>query len=222
MSSLIRQSHATNDQPLWLATSGGIIDGNITTNGFVRAEGSFITDNDVLLRNGSPPAVVGRIASNPAGTLYVQGTYINFSQIGAIGNTNLTTSATGANLDVLDVGGTTITDNLVINSFIDATGAASPVAAGVAQTGKATIKNGTTSVTINTTRIAASSIVMIMGRNAGVAGPGNGPALGNLTVPSSLVVPAISFTVQLVDSTTGIILAAANGDVNFDWVILNN
>ena len=222
MSSLIRQSHATNDQPLWLATSGGTIDGGLTVDGNIICEGSLIADNDILLRTGFPRTTTSRLASNPAGTLYLQGAFINFAQVGSIGNTTVTTSATGANLDVLDVGGTTRTINFVLSSYADATGAPSPVAANVAQSGKATIKNGSTSVTINTTRIAASSIVMIMGRNAAVAGPGNGPALGNLTVPSSLVVPAISFTVQLVDSTTGIILAAANGDVNFDWVILNN
>lgn len=301
MSSLIRQSHKTNDQPLWLATSGGVIDGSII------CEGSLIADSDILLRTGIPKTTTSRLASNPAGTLYLQGANINFSQIGSIGNTNITTSATGANLDVLGVGGTinatgavnaftlnarqdatnggtahyvfsdlagvirwglglqpaetggnagadlhfysyadngafigsplvltratgevtipaTLTaGNLSISSFFDGTGLPSPVAAGTAQTGKATIANGTTNVVINTTQIAANSIVLVTRRNAAAAGPGSGPAGEALTVPTGapFIVPGASFTVQLVDPTTGIIVAAANGDVNFDFVIIN-
>jgi len=92
MSSLIRQSHANNGQPLWVADAGtGAVDTtqiNLVTSAGVFTGADITTDGTTN------------------GIMCLQGDQIRFTKSGSsLGNTALTTSANGANLDSLVCGG---------------------------------------------------------------------------------------------------------------------
>lgn len=114
MSLLGKQVYANPDTPIWLATSGGTISGNLVVDGSIIADGGISSATNV-----SAPAFVVEDASGndvgfmrQAGTgagagLLFQGDIFKFGKTGTGNvNTTLTTSVFGANTDNLSVGGT--------------------------------------------------------------------------------------------------------------------
>lgn len=122
MSVVIRESHATNDQPLWLGVNGGTIQGNLFVDGSIRAEGNVSTKVVIILDNNDNPVggVYKRAVADGDGAdgILLQGNEIQFGRLGTgLYNTKVTTSAGGSNLDVLSVGG-----NITATGSIIATG----------------------------------------------------------------------------------------------------
>jgi hypothetical protein len=114
MSLLITRDYANKGTPLWLATSGGTIDGDLRVDGSltvlnnqsVYASGYWVTDP-----SGSPTGRMLWMSSNVSpftsnGVLF-QGDQMRFSKVGSgATNTTLTISAAGANADNFTLGGT--------------------------------------------------------------------------------------------------------------------
>ena len=115
MSSLIRQSHANNEQPLWVATDGNsTIDGNLTVQGFIDCKGNIVGRQDIITNDtffikdvvGNNEGLLTTSTPGVGGNMIIQSPVIKFGAFGAAnGNTSITTSAQGANLDNLTVGG---------------------------------------------------------------------------------------------------------------------
>lgn len=137
MSLLGKQVYANPDTPLWLGTTGGTISGNLIVDGYIIADGGITSAVNV-----SAPAFLVEDASGndvgfmrQAGTgagagLLFQGDVFKFGKVGTGNvNTTLTTSAFGANTDLLAVGGT-ITANIgpVPTQIITSTKTVNPVA----------------------------------------------------------------------------------------------
>jgi hypothetical protein len=120
-------------------------------------------------------------------------------------NTKLVLSNPGSNLDNLIVGG-----NVSMQSMI----------AGSQMAGIGTIVVGANNVVIPSTKVAANSLIFLSHIGPAVAGPGSGPAQGNLTYRPLDIVPGVSFTAYLVD-ITGISINAATQDATFVWMIVN-
>jgi hypothetical protein len=220
MSVLGNQVFANTTTPCWLSSGGGTITGGLTVTGEVVAgqglvtfEGAGLGGLEIL--NAAGTAQVSRIQHLPGGSprTIVQSTDpIFFNQIGtAQGNTSLTVSAFGANTDLLVVGGTVAAQKLELD-----TGGAASVC------GRDTIPAAATNVVIATTAVTANSIIFVSHAGAAVAGPGNGGAEFGLTVNPALIVPGVSFRVDLVDPATGIAVAATfAGGVEFTYLIIN-
>ena len=221
MSVLGNQVFANTTTPCWLSSGGGTISGGLTVTGEVVAgqglvtfEGGGLGGLEIL--NAAGTAQVSRIQHLPGGSprTIVQSTDpIFFNQIGtANGNTSLTVSAFGANADLLAVGGTVSADKLALESG----GGPANVC------GRETIPLGATNFVVNTTAVSANSIILVSHAGAAVAGPGNGGAEFGLTVNPALIVPGVSFRVDLVDPATGISTAATfAGGVAFTFLIIN-
>lgn len=95
MSSLIRQSHASNSQPLWASASGSGAPTVVDT-----------TQVNLLTSTGAPTNADITTDGTTNGIMCLQGDIIRFTKSGSsLGNTALTTSANGANLDSLVCGG---------------------------------------------------------------------------------------------------------------------
>jgi len=115
MSSLIRQSHANNDLPLWVATEGDSnIDGNLTVQGFIDVKGNIVGRQDIITNDtffikdvvGNNEGLLTTSTPGAGGNMIIQSPVIKFGAFGAAnGNTSITTSAQGANLDSLVCGG---------------------------------------------------------------------------------------------------------------------
>lgn len=134
MSLLISRDYANKGTPLWLPTSGGVIDGSLVVDGTIVATGGIQSD-----ANMSAPAFIALDPSGneagvmrPSGTgagagLLFQGDLFQFGKVGTGNvNTTLTTSVFGANTDTLSIGGSlncligpvpaqAITSNKVVN-----------------------------------------------------------------------------------------------------------
>jgi hypothetical protein len=119
MSALIRQSHATNDDPLWLSANGDTITGDLTVDGEITT-GRLVTTRQLGIgshafydANGATQAgllITGPgTAVPPANDLMIgvaNGQKIRFNQVGNDGfNTSLVPTAPGANLDSFVCGG---------------------------------------------------------------------------------------------------------------------
>jgi hypothetical protein len=130
---------------------------------------------------------------------------IDFVKGSGAANTRLVLSAPGSNLDNLIVGG-----NVTMQSM----------SAGSQMAGIGTITVGQDSVTIPSTKVTATSLIFLSHIGPAVAGPGSGPAQGNLTYRPADTVPGVSFTAYLVD-ITGISITAATQDATFVWMIVN-
>lgn len=215
MSLLGTQVYANPDTPLWVSSSGDTINGNLTVTGSVSTgtgvatiEGGGLGGFEVLTSGGAQTLrlqhITGRSILQTNDPLY-------FNQIGtAQGNTYFQTSVFGANADLLNVGGTLATQKLSV-----ATGGAAP------SCGSGAILVGQTNVVIPTTVVTANSIILVSHSGAAAAGPGNGAAQGGLTVNPALIVPGVSFRVDLVDPTTGIAVAASVVNSEFNYLIIN-
>lgn len=225
MSALQRQTYANATKPLFVTASGSseiegnlFIDGTLVTQGAVGTQGirlrnsqyiSF-TDENTLGHN----TIEGlRIYSAETGTpnvtfseLSVQpGSYLYFTQIGQQANSYIRPSATNAGQDILSIGGTIATKKLNLDTQ---------------SCGSGTIAIGATNVVIPSTLVTASSKVFLSFSGSPSAGPGNGPSQGNLIVNPSLIVPGVSFRVDLTDSL-GVSTAASGVAVTFSWMIVN-
>lgn len=119
MSLLINRDYANSGKPLWLPTSGGTIDGSLNVNGLLAVNGNITATGDInavgevtavnsLRVLDSNAATKFSFANDGAGNSLIQSTdVIKFTQLGtANGNTQLTLSAAGANVDNFSVGGT--------------------------------------------------------------------------------------------------------------------
>lgn len=110
MASLIRQSHATNDTPLWLGTNGGTIGGSLTVNGNITTTPpglSSVTSGALYVRkvNNGIALDMGYDGSGNGVIVCSAGSSIKFGQVGSAGNTTFTPSAFGANQDNFSIGG---------------------------------------------------------------------------------------------------------------------
>jgi hypothetical protein len=206
MSLLGSQVYANPDTPLWLAASG-----NATTTGNILASRVAATKQfgglgTIVLTDASNNTVGGfnQVATvAPFSDLYIvsqSGQKIQFGTIGGGGgNSFITPSTTGANADLLSVGGTVSARNL---DLLD-TGAAAVI-------GTATLTSGT--VTVNTTACDVTSYIMLS-RTAVNAST----AVGELRVSNQ---GANNFTVvSATPATPGTTLTT---DVStFHWMIVN-
>ena len=201
MSALIRQSHATTDQALWMSVEGDTASGPLNAPEF-----------DLVLKNGT--AVNSRITGTGTagdGIMYLQGNEIRFSQWLQGGtNTKLVITPAANNADILTVEGT-------IQSTVSQT---SNLQLGNQISGTASIAIGADNVVINSTAVTATSKIFFSFFGVPSIGPGDGPSQGNLIVNPALIVPGTSFRVDLT-SSTGVSVAASNVAVTFNWMIIN-
>lgn len=122
MSLLINRDYANTGKPLWLPTSGGAIDGNLTVSGNASVGGTldvvgtatFEADVNAPIyaltdASGGLVGSVNHLAvseGDPADGLLLQGDLMRFGKAGtANANTHFTPSTFGANLDNFTVGG---------------------------------------------------------------------------------------------------------------------
>lgn len=105
MSLLITRDYANKSTPMWLATSGGTITGNLNVDGTVTADTMVAPIYRVQDPSGNEVGVMnGTVAPNDG--IFFKGDVFTFGKVGATsGNTTLTTSVAGANLDALNLGG---------------------------------------------------------------------------------------------------------------------
>ena len=137
MSLLITRDYANKGTPLWLPTSGGTIDGNVSITGTLDVAGAMGSETSVyapifILQDlsGNTTAEMSHqaVSEGDAGDgLVLSGDLITFGKVGTNqGNTTFVPSVYGANLDNLTVGGTmncligpvptqAITSNKVVN-----------------------------------------------------------------------------------------------------------
>lgn len=222
MSLLGAQVFANPDQSCWLSNNGGVITGNLTVEGTVFAgnvsssgvvasgpQGVTVPDlgNGLSILSGATVETRLQHIQAPAPrTLMSSDDPIYFTKPGQInGNTSLTISAFGAP-DILNVEGVVQANILRLDAGVCGSGA---------------ILVGQTNVTIPTTAVGANSIILVSHRGAAAAGPGNGAAQGGLTVNPALIVPGVSFRVDLVDPATGIAVAASLVNAEFNWLLIN-
>ena len=195
MSLLGTQVYANSSTPCWLSSGGGTASGTVVAPQFATTPGG-----DILLRDVSGNSGM-RIVATTTGVNYLQNSgVLNFGQIGqGTVNTALTTSAPGANADVLRVGGTVDTNALKLPSV----GAAACV-------GTSTLTAG--QVVVATTASDVNSYILIT-RGAVNAST----TLGELRVSNK---GANNFTVVSVNPATP--SSTQTGDLSsFDWVIIN-
>ena len=217
MSLLGSQVYANPDTPCWVSANGDTINGNLTVTGSISA-GTSITagpagviapdvGNGFTVLNGvTVETRLQHIQAPAPRTLMSSDDPIYFTKPGQInGNTSLTIAAFGAP-DVLNVEGVIQANVLRLD-------------AGVCGTGSILV--GQTNVVIPTTAVSAQSIILVSHSGAAAAGPGNGAAQGGLTVNPALIVPGVSFRVDLVDPTTGIAVAASLVNAEFNWLLVN-
>jgi hypothetical protein len=149
MSVVIRESHATNDQPLWLGAGGGTITGNLFVDGSVRAEGNVSTKVVIILDNSDTPVggVYKRSVADGDGAngILLQGEEIQFGRLGTgTFNSKLVTSAGGSNLDVLAVGGAiTATGNITATGLLNGIGPVPIASVPTGSTQSITLSTGT-------------------------------------------------------------------------------
>lgn len=217
MSLLGAQVYANPDTPCWLSTQGGTVDGNVSAAVFEASSGYIAPQGGgklgLVFQDASGSQQFRLACLGPASPRNIIQTNapLYFNQIGtANGNTSLTVSAFGANADLLNVGGTLAAQRLSLT-----TGGAAP------SCGSGAILVGQTNVVIPTTVVTANSIILVSHSGAAAAGPGNGAAQGGLTVNPALIVPGVSFRVDLVDPTTGIAVAASLVNAEFNYLIIN-
>lgn len=106
MSALNRQSHATNDEALWLSTNGGVVTGDITARYITATSGLELTDNSTPANTiFTVAAATNGVTGNPI-IQTAPGATLRFGQFSqANANTTLTCSAPGGNLDSFVCGG---------------------------------------------------------------------------------------------------------------------
>lgn len=122
MASLIRQSHATNDTPLWLGTNGGTINGSLTVNGSINTTPAGlggITAGGFTVTNTSNTIALRMGYNGNNGVIACQGGggNIKFTQLGSAGNTTFTPSAFGAGLDNFTIQGIVSASRVATNSL---------------------------------------------------------------------------------------------------------
>jgi hypothetical protein len=130
---------------------------------------------------------------------------IFFSRIGVGAQSSLTCSVAPA--DDIFATGKVVAQKLELNS---------PNACG-----RNTIPVAATNLVVASTAVTASSIIFVSHAGASAAGPGNGSAQGGLTCNPALIVPGVSFQVDLVDPATGIAVAASVVGVDFNYLVIN-
>ena len=229
MSLLGTQVYANPSTPCWLSSSGGAISGNISA-------------NEVYARkyNAVDPAGVthGEFTLNGAatGSVLTGDSNITFAKTGAItGNTALTLSTAGANLDSLAVGGAVAvtgavsgaslsTAGAISGASVSVTGAASttalkilPSSGGTADTAGQAQFTGNNFV-VNTTAVASNSLIYLS--SLGPDGPyGTAGVFPILSVDT--ITPGTSFNVHALDAATGVLVANDVNGLKFAWMIVN-
>jgi hypothetical protein len=225
MSLLGNQVYANADTPIWLSATGGTIDGNVLIRGNLQVlttgPGTGAIECNELVTNvdvqtgeykfvgpgGTTSSFITTANPNtPTESMVLSSTQeIDFVKGSGAANTRLVLSAPGSNLDNLIVGG-----NVTMNSM----------SAGSQMAGTGSIALGANNVVIPSTKVAANSLIFLTHVGPAVAGPGSGPAQGNLTYRPADIVPGVSFTVYLTD-ITGISINAATQAATFVWMIVN-
>lgn len=204
MSLLGSQVYANADQAIWLPAAGGVITGNLTVEKDVYAK-DFITQGggfNAQTAVGVPKMFMG----NVLGQSFIQSDDpLYFTRLGGIAQTSMTLTVAPA-LDNFTTGVVTA-QRLELNSPNTC--------------GRNTIAVGQTNAVIPSTSVTASSIILVTHSGAAAAGPGNGAAQGGLTCNPALIVPGVSFRVDLVDPATGIAVAASVVGVDFNYLVIN-
>jgi hypothetical protein len=228
MSLLGSQVYANPDTPIWVSATGDTITGDLVVTGSITCTGPGINVVDdgngfsVLSGGSTVETRIQHIQGIGPRTLFESADPIYFNQPGQVnGNTNLQISAPLSQADLLTVGGNILVSGTVTTTVLAADGIQLPVAVANAPAGKSAIVVGTDTVVVNTTAVGANSIVLITRQGAPTAGPGNGANQGTITVPSTAIVPGVSFEAYLVDPTTGVSVAASLVNAEFSWVIIN-
>jgi hypothetical protein len=208
MASLIRQSHARNDSPLWASANGGTINGNITLAppglGVVTAGAFNVRDTagalDLSLGYDSTTNGNGYIACRP-------GRSIILAQTGSTGNSSYTPSAQGADLDALTIGGT-VFGNVVSTSSLtlDASDPTGPIV------GTATLVNGVGPVISTTACLDPTTKIFLQRTDVNAS-----TSLGELRIKQR---NAGNFLVESdAIATPGV--PDAGDQSTFDWMIVN-
>lgn len=130
MSLLIARDYANVNKPLWLSTTGGTITGNLVVDGTISADQMNAPIYRVEDPSGNAVGVMQGTAA-PNDGIFFKGDVFTFGRVGAgSGNTTLTTSAAGANLDNFTLGGTLVASiGPVPTQLITSTKSVNPVAA---------------------------------------------------------------------------------------------
>jgi len=229
MSLLGTQVYANPATPCWLSSAGGAISGNISANQvFARkynaVDAGGVTHGELTLNGGA------------TGSVLTGDSNITFAKTGVLtGNTALTLSTAGANLDSLALGGAlaatgaigglsvTATSN-VGGATLSATGAVSatalkilPTSGGTANTAGQAQFTGN-KFTVNTTAVASNSLIYLSSM-----GPDGPYGVANVFPILSLdsITPGTSFIVNALDAATGVLVANDVNGLKFAWLIVN-
>jgi len=206
MSLLGTQVYANSTTPLWLGTAGA-------TSGDLTVGGTLFINNDVDFK-GDTGTLEGRITAGQSvnNTLYIQTTgRVDFTQIGTgSANTYVQVSPFGSGGDQLVVGGTVSANKLAL-----------PTAGAAPTAGVSAIPAGNDNVVVPTTAVTANSIILVTRMGDQAAGPGIGSGQMSIMVPSTRIIPGVSFEAYLVNPMTGIVVAANTVNAGFSWCIIN-
>jgi hypothetical protein len=222
MSLLGSQVFANPTTPIWLSTAGGVIDGSILATGNIDTEGVFIStggtaDQKAVMKwdTGNGTAVFGSFNSaDPAGP-YLPISFRQFNTAGDVPAMTITPTqsigiGTTTPASLLDVSGTVTARKLVL-----------PTAGGAATAGTASILAGQNNVIVQTSAVTANSIILTTRMGNAATGPGVGSGQQAIMVPSSAIVPGVSFNAFLVDASSGIQVASSVVNSQFSWVLFN-
>ena len=218
MSALIRQSHANNEQPLWISSSGGgnVVAGNLVVDGSVTTQ-----DAGLILKDGA--TTVGSVSydtTNQAVSIQAVGLpvattgTIEFSLLGASAQTYLDVTSI-PNSDLLMVGGQITTQGDIIGGGdlstgnISATSYSVNIDPGRPSMGVATLVNGL--ITVPTGASDVTSIIFLTRANLNAS-----TALGELRVRAR---NSNDFQIEATNPTTLIAQAGDQSDVQ--WIIFN-
>ena len=240
MSLLGTQVYANPATPCWLSSAGGAISGNISANQvFARKYNAVdvagVTHGELTL-NG---AATGSVLTGDSN--------ITFAKTGVLtGNTVLTLSTAGANLDSLALGGAIAATGAIGGASLAATGAVSgasvsatsnvggatlsatgavsatalkilPTSGGTADTAGQAQFTGNNFV-VNTTAVASNSLIYLS--SLGPDGPyGTAGVFPILSVDT--ITPGTSFNVHALDAATGVVVANDVNGLKFAWMIVN-
>jgi len=215
MAALIRQSHATNDSPLWLSANGGTVNGPLNVKGTISTspDGQFgVISGGFFVKDtgGATDLGIGYDSTvNGNGFIFCRpGKSIILAQTGSItGNSAFTPSADGADLDSLTIGGTVSgnvveTESLLLNAS-DPTG---PIV------GTATLVNGVGPVISTTACLDPTTKIFLQRTDVNAS-----TSLGELRIKQR---NAGNFLVES-DGFAAPGVPDAGDQSTFDWMIVN-
>jgi hypothetical protein len=137
---------------------------------------------------------------------------------------NSTTAATPMVITAtqnVGIGTTTPSSKLDVSGTVTAQKLVLPATGGAATAGTASILAGQNNVIVQTSAVTANSIILTTRMGNPATGPGVGSGQQSIMVPSSQIVPGVSFNAFLVDASSGIQVASSTVNSIFSWVLFN-